>query len=46
MGSQENYVELALSCADTCETLSRGLEGKELSELSRSVLAAIEEVTT
>ena len=45
MINKQEYVELALSCADVCQTLERGLNGRRLDELSRSVLEAIEKLT-
>ena len=46
MADKQNYVELGKSCADVCQTLNRGLNGKRLDELSRSVVEAIEQLTT
>ena len=41
-----DYVALGLFCADACEALDRGLNGRQLDELSQSVLGAIEQLTT
>ena len=46
MENGEDYVELGLSCADVCQTLDRGLNGRRLDELNRTVLAAIGQLTT
>jgi len=41
-----DYVELGLECADICRALGRGMNGKKLDELSRSVCDAISQLTT
>ena len=46
VANKENYVDLAQACADVCTTLDRGLDGRRLNELSKSVLGAIEQLTT
>ena len=46
MINQTEYVELGLVCANVCLTLSRGLEGRSLDELSNSVCEAIKQLTT
>lgn len=46
MIKKQEYVDLGLSCADVCQTLERGLNGKQMSELDKSVLQAIEKLTT
>ena len=46
MANKEDYVELGLSCADVCQALERGLDGRRLNELNQSVLGAIEKLTT
>ena len=46
MVNEQDYVELGLSCADVCQALDRGLNGRQLGELSRSVLGAIGQLTT
>ena len=38
-------VELGLSCADVCQALDRGLNGRRVGELNQSVLGAIEQLT-
>jgi hypothetical protein len=43
---KQDYTELALFCVDICKTLDRGLSGRRLDELGKSVLAAIEQLTT
>jgi hypothetical protein len=46
MANKQDYVDLGLSCADVCKALNRGLEGRQLDELSKSVLGVIEQLTT
>ena len=46
MTNKQDYVELGISCGDVCQALDRGLDGRRLDELSRSVLGAIEKLTT
>ena len=45
MANEQDYVDLGLICADICTVLSRGLEGRQLNELSKPVLVAIEQLT-
>ena len=45
MANKQDYVELGVSCADVCQTLERGLDGRRLDELSRSVLGATDKLT-
>ena len=45
MANDQDYIELALACAEVCQTLDRGLDGRRLDELSRSVLGAIGQLT-
>ena len=45
MANKSDYVELGLACADVCKALERGLNGKELDDLSSSVREAIEQLT-
>ena len=40
-----DLIELGLYCADICRALDRGLNGKELSDLSQSVCEAINQLT-
>ena len=46
MINQLDYVELGLSCADICKALDRGMNGKRLGDLGRSVREAINQLTT
>ena len=46
VASEQDYIELAKHCTDVCTSLDRGLDGRRLDELSRSVLGAIEQLTT
>ena len=39
-------VELALACADACGVLDRGLYGRRLDELDKSVFDAIAQLVT
>ena len=45
MGNKRDHVDLALTCADVCMTLDRGLSGKRLDELTNTVSEAIEQFT-
>ena len=44
--NEQDYVELGMSCGDVCQALDRGLDGRELDDLSQSVLGAIGKLTT
>ena len=44
--NKRDYVDLVLSCADACKILDRGLDGRQLGELSQSVLEAVDQLTT
>ena len=46
MANEQDYVELGLFCADICKALERGVDGKKLDELSKSVCDAINQLTT
>jgi len=46
MANEADYVELGLSCADICRALERGMNGKKLDDLSKSVCDAINQLTT
>ena len=46
MPGREDCVEVGMTCADVCQALDRGLNGRQLDELSRSVLEAIGQLTT
>ena len=46
MANDQDYVDLGLACADICTALDRGMSGKRLSDLSRSVREAINQLTT
>ena len=45
MINQGDYVELGLICVEVCRALSRGLDGKRLSDLSDTVCEAIMQLT-
>ena len=45
MANKSDYVDLGLACADVCKALERGLDGKELDDLSPPVREAIEQLT-
>ena len=44
--NEEDYVELALTCAKVCTALDRGSNGKRLKDLNNSVCEAIKQLTT
>ena len=46
MINERDYVNLGRFCANVCKALDRGLEGRQLDEFGRSVLEAIERLTT
>ena len=46
MANEQDYVDLGLSCADICKALQRGMDGKSLNDLSKSVCDAINQLTT
>ena len=46
MVNEQDYTELGLSCADVCQVLDRGLNGRRLDDLNQSVLIAIGKLTT
>jgi hypothetical protein len=46
MVNEQDYVELGLSCADICKALDRGMNGKKLDDLSKSVCDAINQLMT
>ena len=43
---EQDYVDIGLFCTDVCRALDRGLGGRQLDEVSRSVRGAIEELAT
>ena len=46
MANKEGFVDLGISCAEIYKALKRGMDGRELDELSESVREAIEELKT
>ena len=44
MANKQDYVDLGLSCVDICKALERGMDGRELNELSKSVREAIDQL--
>ena len=46
MINKADYTELGLTCAEVCEALNRGMDGRRMDELSQSILEAIEQLTT
>ena len=46
MTNKSDYVELGLACANVCEALKRGMNGKGLDDLSQPVRDAITQLTT
>lgn len=45
MLNEEDYFDIGLACADVSTALKRGINGKQLDELSQSVLEAIDKLT-
>ena len=46
MANKSDCVELGLTCADVCKALHRGMDGKELDDISQPVREAIVKLTT
>ena len=46
MVNEMDYVDLGLACADVCRALDRGMSGRRVDELSRSVFEAIQQLAT
>jgi len=46
MANKTDYVELGLACTDVCKALDRGMNGRQVDELSQSVFEAIRQLTT
>ena len=46
VANEEAYTKLGLYCAEICTALDRGVDGKGLDDLSRSVHEAISQLTT
>ena len=46
MANEQEYIELALFCADICKALEQGMDGKKLDDLSKSVRDAIRQLMT
>ena len=44
MANKAEYVELGLACADVCKALHRGMNGKEVDDLSQSVREAVNQL--
>lgn len=45
MANESTSVDIGLACADVCIALERGINGKQLDELGKPVLEAIEHLT-
>ena len=45
MANERDFVELGISCANICQALQRGTNGKRLNNLSKSVRGAMEKLT-
>jgi len=45
MAKKADYVKLGLTCADVCEALSQGIDGRRADQLSQPILEAIEKLT-
>ena len=46
MINEVDYVELGLDCAEICNALGRGMEGRQPDNLSQPVSNAITQLTT
>ena len=45
MANEQDYVDIGLSCAGVCKALERGMDGKKLDDVSKSVCDAINQLT-
>ena len=45
MANEQDFVDLGLSCVRICKALERGMDGKSLNDLSKSVCDAINQLT-
>ena len=43
--NEQDYVDLGLYCADICDALKRGMDGRKPEDLSKSVRDAINQLT-
>ena len=46
MANEQDYVDLGISCADICKALERGMDGRSLNDVSKSVCDAINQLAT
>jgi hypothetical protein len=46
MINRADYTGLGMACAEVCNVLDRGLNGKRLNDLNNSVCEAINQLTT
>ena len=46
MANGQDYIDLRLSCVGICKALGRGMDGKSLNDLRKSVCDAINQLTT
>ena len=46
MGNEQGYVDLVLFCAEICQTLDRGIEGKKEEDLTRPLRDAMDRLMT
>ena len=46
MANKSDYVELGIACINVCQALDRGMNGRELDDLSQPVREAIVQLTT
>ena len=46
MANKADYVELGIACTNVCQALDRGMNGRELDDLSQPVREAIVQLTT
>ena len=45
MANKTDYVDLGLACAEVCQALDRGINGRPVDGLSQSVFEAIAQLT-
>ena len=46
MANEQDFVDLGLSCSDVCKALEKGMDGKSLGDLNKSVRDAINQLMT
>lgn len=45
MANDQDFVDLGLACAEICRALERGVRGKRMKDLNRTVREAMKQLT-